>query len=65
MSPLFDNMYEPQLAQELARRQQLAEIPAEFVPAGDWHEQALLAAGFLEAAEVWRCFRSAIITAVR
>lgn len=56
---------EPELAEELARRQQLAEIPAEFMPHGDWHEQELLAAGFSEATEVWRCFGSAIVTAVR
>jgi SAM-dependent methyltransferase len=56
---------EPQLAEELARRQQLAGSPAEFMPAVDWHEQELLAAGFSEVAEVWRCFGSAVVTAVR
>ncbi len=56
---------EPQMAEELARRQQLGGRPAEFMPASDWHERELLAAGFSEAAEVWRCFKSAIVIAIR
>lgn len=56
---------EPELAEELAKRQRFTEWPAEFMPAREWHEQALLAAGFSEAAEVWRCFSSAVVTAVR
>lgn len=46
-------------------RQQLVGRPAEFMPAGEWHVQALLAAAFSEAAEVWRCFNSAVVVAVR
>lgn len=56
---------EPQLVEELARRQRLAGRSAEFMPARDWHEQELLAVGFSEAAEVWRCFKSAVVVAVR
>lgn len=56
---------EPELAAELVQSEQLVGIPAEFMPAGDWHVQALLAAEFSEAAEVWRCFSSAVVVAVR
>lgn len=54
---------EPQLTAELLQRQQLVGGPAEFTPAGEWHGQALLAAGFSEAAEVWRCLKSAVVVA--
>lgn len=56
---------EPALAQELATRRRFPEWPAEFMPAGTWHEQELLAAGFREAAILWRCFSSAVVAAAR
>lgn len=56
---------EPALAAELRQRWQLVGAPAEFKPAVAWHVQALLAAGFSEAAEVWRCFNSAVVVTVR
>jgi SAM-dependent methyltransferase len=56
---------EPMLSAELLQRQQLVGTPAEFMPAGEWHVQALLAAAFSEAAEVWRSFSSAVVVAVR
>jgi trans-aconitate methyltransferase len=56
---------EPRLSAELLQRQGLAGRPAEFMPAAEWHVQALLAAGFSEAAEVWRSFSSTVVVAVR
>ena len=56
---------EPELAVELLQRQQLVGRPAEFMPAAAWHVQALVAAAFSEAAEVWRCFNSAVVVAAR
>jgi len=56
---------EPALSAELLQRQQLVGRSAEFMPPVDWHVQALLAAAFSEAAEMWRWFSSAVIVAVR
>lgn len=56
---------EPELTAELAQRRQLGGRSAEFLPAAAWHLQALRAAGFSEAAVVWRCFNSAVVAAVR
>lgn len=69
-SPTWDDWWravanEPALSAELLQRQQLVEMPAEFMPAADWHVQALLASAFSEAAETWRCFSSAVVVAVR
>lgn len=39
--------------------------PAEFTPSADWHRESLAAAGFAEAAVVWRRGPAAVLAALR
>lgn len=58
----------PRLAGLLAERNRRfggSLHPAEFTPAADWHLDSLSAAGFAEAAVVWRRGSAAVVAALR
>jgi SAM-dependent methyltransferase len=58
---------DPQLTAAVGNRHAVfdARTHEEFTPPGEWHTDALLAAGFSEASVVWRSYQDALVAAIR